>query len=144
MNAALLASNPIIRGNVVEVTAARNRGANRSEFAVCGIIWKIEGKDVLWIPVTNARAEEGAKVQEWTMAKRHRSDIAVSGMTDHAACGFNCPRPVIECRKLLRRPLSMFDRKRALGTVPDALMARIGAAQMQEARRLRDEIRLVA
>jgi hypothetical protein len=125
------------RGSVVELVPARERSqrVSQSESAAAGIVWGFEGGDVLWIPVANARGD-GSPL--------HRADIRVTDVGDHMAAGFSVPRPVIECRKLLRRPRAMLDGEVVLGEVPAALVARIAAMQVREAQALCSEIRLGA
>jgi hypothetical protein len=121
-------------GNVVELRARGGAPGNGYERrARAGIVWKVERDSVLWVPIANARVDDNAF---------HRADILVTDMADHAAAGFPMPRPMIECRKLLRAPLAVFERRPVLGNIPPALMARIAAMQVREARQLSAEIRL--
>ena len=129
------ATPPMTRGSVVALSPSGGGKGDNPRSAPCGIIWKVEGADVLWIPVVNSRGDGAAL---------HRADILVTSMSDHVVAGFSVPRPVVECRKLLRRPASMFAGKTVLGVIPEALMARIADAQVREARTLAAEIRLGA
>jgi hypothetical protein len=124
----------LVVGSVVQLRASRDGGgASHSESAKAGIVWKIEGGEVLWVPIANSRGDGQAL---------HRADIRVTDMGVHTAAGFPVPRPVIECRKLIRSPLAMFEGRPVLGNVPPALMAEIAAMQLREARQLVAETRL--
>ena len=124
----------LVVGSVVQLRASRDGGgASHSELAKAGIVWKVAGDQVLWVPIANSRGDGQAL---------HRADIRVTDMGVHTAAGFPVPRPVIECRKLIRWALAMFEGRPVLGNVPPALMAEIAAMQLREARQLVAETRL--
>lgn len=97
------------------------------------IIWKVDGGTVLWVPVVTSKGDG---------EHRHRADIEITDMAVHVACGFPMARPVIECRKLLRRDAALFDGRTVFGHIPAPLMTLIAETQIREARQLAAEIRL--
>lgn len=123
----------LVVGSVVELRPHGGGKGDCPRSARAGIVWKIERDELLWVPIANARGEQQV---------RHRADIRVTDVAHHAAAGFPMARPVIECRKLLRAPASVFAGRTVLGHLPPALMARIAEMQLREARTLSAEIRL--